>query len=256
MSDIVSVSASVNLDELAANIRSCHAATLVAVGSAVEHAMAAGDELLKAKAQIKHGEWLSWLEQECDLGERHAERYMLLARNRDKLTEIRHTVSDLSLRGALRRLASPKPATESKPPKKAQKLQPARDDIGPDSAGEVARLRARVDELANDKRRLEIENTGLRSEIQESKSAPLTYPTDNASRAALEKISRLLGEARALATHLAQNRDAVLGKMQSAKTAADAALETGLTSDPKKEGIPLFLQTQNRSLMRAAPSNE
>jgi hypothetical protein len=46
-----------------------------------------------------------------------------------------------------------------------------RDDIGVDSSGEVARLRARVDELQAEKRRLEIENVRLRSEIEQLEAA-------------------------------------------------------------------------------------
>jgi hypothetical protein len=47
----------------------------------------------------------------------------------------------------------------------------ARDDIGPGSAGEIARLNARIDELQIEKRQLEIEAVGLRSEIDELKAA-------------------------------------------------------------------------------------
>jgi hypothetical protein len=45
-----------------------------------------------------------------------------------------------------------------------------RDNIGPASSGEIARLNARIDELQADKRRLEIENIALRSEIGEFKA--------------------------------------------------------------------------------------
>ena len=47
----------------------------------------------------------------------------------------------------------------------------ARDDIGPASVGEIARLSARISELENAKRQLEIEAVGLRSEIGELKAA-------------------------------------------------------------------------------------
>jgi hypothetical protein len=43
----------------------------------------------------------------------------------------------------------------------------AGDDIGPNSAGEIARLNARIDELQAEKRQLEIKAVGLRSEIDE-----------------------------------------------------------------------------------------
>jgi hypothetical protein len=45
-----------------------------------------------------------------------------------------------------------------------------RDDIGPARSGEIARLNARIDELQIEKRRLEIENIGLRSEVEETKA--------------------------------------------------------------------------------------
>jgi hypothetical protein len=51
-----------------------------------------------------------------------------------------------------------------------------RDDIGPASTAELARLRARIEELQADKRRLEIENVGLRSEIEELKARLATVP--------------------------------------------------------------------------------
>jgi hypothetical protein len=46
----------------------------------------------------------------------------------------------------------------------------SRDDIGPNSIGETERLRARNQELEDEKRRLEIENAGLRREIKDLKA--------------------------------------------------------------------------------------
>jgi hypothetical protein len=54
-----------------------------------------------------------------------------------------------------------------------------RGDIGPTSNGEAARLQARVDELLAEKRRLEIENIGLRSEIEELKARLAAPPDDS-----------------------------------------------------------------------------
>jgi hypothetical protein len=49
-----------------------------------------------------------------------------------------------------------------------RKGRPAtRDDIGPGSTSELARLRARVDELENEKLRLQRENLALRNEVEE-----------------------------------------------------------------------------------------
>jgi ClpX C4-type zinc finger/ParB-like nuclease domain len=52
----------------------------------------------------------------------------------------------------------------------------SRTDIGPDSAGEANRLRARIDELQTEKRRIEIENGGLRGEIDDIKAARKPKP--------------------------------------------------------------------------------
>ena len=45
-----------------------------------------------------------------------------------------------------------------------------RDDVGPASTSEVARPQSRVNELQAEKRGLEIENVGLRSEVQDAKT--------------------------------------------------------------------------------------
>jgi hypothetical protein len=58
-------------------------------------------------------------------------------------------------------------ATTAAPPPS----EDTRDDIGPESSGEIARLQARVEELQAEKRRLEIENVGLHSEIEDAKAA-------------------------------------------------------------------------------------
>jgi hypothetical protein len=66
------------------------------------------------------------------------------------------------------------PSTTTTPPKPGDptptQQQTARHDIGPDSAAEAARWRARADELENTKCRLEIQIKGLESEVQEAKA--------------------------------------------------------------------------------------
>jgi hypothetical protein len=67
--------------------------------------MAAGDLLLEAKAQVKHGQWRQWLAERCGMPERTASRYMRLARNRTVIeAEIGH-VADLTLQAAASLLA-------------------------------------------------------------------------------------------------------------------------------------------------------
>jgi hypothetical protein len=72
-----------SLVDLAARIRNRHEAVAEALKHSVEHAMAAGDLLIEAKAQLKHGQWGEWLQTFCSLSERTAQRYIRLARNRE-----------------------------------------------------------------------------------------------------------------------------------------------------------------------------
>jgi 16S rRNA G966 N2-methylase RsmD len=52
----------------------------------VEHAIRAGDALVAVKAQLKHGEWLPWLDANFDGSERTARVYMQLAKRQTSAT--------------------------------------------------------------------------------------------------------------------------------------------------------------------------
>jgi hypothetical protein len=74
----------------------------------------------------------------------------------------------------------------------------AHDDIGPDSSGEADRLRARIETLQADKHRLEIENAGLRREIDElpapiDELGALLRAWDRASESTREKFMARAG---------------------------------------------------------------
>jgi hypothetical protein len=60
---------------------------------AVQHALRAGELLIQAKAELRHGEWLPWLRDNFERSERTAQLYMALARNPQR-------VAGLSLRAA------------------------------------------------------------------------------------------------------------------------------------------------------------
>jgi hypothetical protein len=159
-------------------IRAAHTGVEHAAHNFLEHAMGAGDALIQAKKQVGHGGWLKWLRDRCNLSEDTAERYMLLARHRQQLEANSARVRNLSFNAALRLIKQATPSASSKVPAQpkdapAKVVAPtaAGGDIGPASAGELARLCARIEELQNDKRRLEIEAHGLRSEIDELKAA-------------------------------------------------------------------------------------
>ena len=99
------------LPVLAADIRREHAAVGEAAARGLQHALAAGDALLEAKASLAHGEWSAWLAANVpSLSARTAQLYTRLARNRDRLNAQR--VADLSLRAAaalVSRPAAPEP---------------------------------------------------------------------------------------------------------------------------------------------------
>jgi hypothetical protein len=58
-----------------------------AENSALTSAKEAGLLLMKAKAQVKHGEWLPWLEANCSVTPRHAQNYMQIAERWEEIEE-------------------------------------------------------------------------------------------------------------------------------------------------------------------------
>src|SRR5262249_17766822 len=113
MNHIVAISRQDNLIALAAAVRTAHAAAMLATTNLIEHMLAAGDALIAAKAAVGHGNWLSWLKEECDLRERQAQKDMTLARGRAVLEANPTHGADLTLTAALKLLLSKKtpPAT-------------------------------------------------------------------------------------------------------------------------------------------------
>jgi hypothetical protein len=94
-----------DLDVLAKAVREHLQASANAAQNFLEHTLDAGDALIRAKAQVKHGEWLPWLKL-CDLSADKAERYMKLARHRGLNSA---GVRNLSLGAALKLVAKKKP---------------------------------------------------------------------------------------------------------------------------------------------------
>jgi hypothetical protein len=91
-----------SLTDLAFRIKAEHEASSESARRSLVHAMAAGDLLLEAKQQLKHGQWMPWLKQHCAIPDRTARLYMRLAENR---SQIGNAIANLSIQGAIRLLA-------------------------------------------------------------------------------------------------------------------------------------------------------
>jgi hypothetical protein len=98
---MIDIAQSNSLTDLAVRIKAEHQATSDALKTSVEHAIKAGELLLEAKEQLKHGQWLPWLLNHCEISERSAQLYMRIAKNRETIeAEIRNGVADLTLNQA------------------------------------------------------------------------------------------------------------------------------------------------------------
>jgi len=88
------------LPELATKIKQAHRAVRDAAKNIVTQAILAGAGLNDAKAKLAHGEFLVWLKDHCELSERTAYNYMLIAANRNKFA----LDANLTLAQALRQI--------------------------------------------------------------------------------------------------------------------------------------------------------
>ena len=98
-----------SLATLAAQINEHHRAVEEAMTAGLQHALEAGKLLTKAKALVKHGEWIPWLDENFDGSARLAQRYMRVVDELPKLEANTTRVSHLSFREACRLLAEPQP---------------------------------------------------------------------------------------------------------------------------------------------------
>jgi hypothetical protein len=88
-----------SLEAIASEIRKEVEAAEHAWQGAVTHAIRAGELLIEAKAQVRHGEWLPWIEANFPGRPRTAQDYMRLARNARRvayLPSVREAVAALS----------------------------------------------------------------------------------------------------------------------------------------------------------------
>jgi hypothetical protein len=95
------------LADLRERLKVEHEAVVGSLRHGLHRAMNAGDILLEARTQVRHGDWLPWLES-CGISERTAQRYVRLAKHRAEIEAKSDTVSDLGIRGALALIAAPR----------------------------------------------------------------------------------------------------------------------------------------------------
>lgn len=96
----------------AAEINAEHLAATGKAREAIEHARRAGEMLLDVKAGLGHGAFLPWLAANITFSDRTAQRYMVLAENWPAIAAKSDTLSDLTIRGALRAIAKPRQEPE------------------------------------------------------------------------------------------------------------------------------------------------
>lgn len=99
------------LPELAAEITKEHRLCEGSYRTALGHAVKVGELLIEAKAQLSHGEWMTWLSRHVEFGDRRARGYMQLASSPEIAN--RQPNADLGIEEALRSIAQPvaKPPT-------------------------------------------------------------------------------------------------------------------------------------------------
>jgi hypothetical protein len=106
------ITTSNSLAHLAARIRDAHRDVGMLLTRSVERAFDAGELLIEAKAQLKHGQWLPWLRDHVEISERAAQLYMRLARYRPTIEANPQPVAELSFKGALALLTKPSTAVK------------------------------------------------------------------------------------------------------------------------------------------------
>ncbi len=91
---MTNIECSNRLPVLAEEIKRAHTGVMDAAKTAAERAIEAGNALIEAKSLVKHGQWLPFLRDHCELPERTAQLYMKIA----KLGLESATVADLSIK--------------------------------------------------------------------------------------------------------------------------------------------------------------
>ena len=95
MNDEIAIPSAPALTDLAGRINAEHEKCLSAARAAISHALEAGRLLIEAKAQLGHGEWIPWMQENCRFSERTAQAYMRVVRRLPELEAKTQRVADL-----------------------------------------------------------------------------------------------------------------------------------------------------------------
>lgn len=99
------------LGELAEQIRKECLLLLESSRTSLSHARRCGELLNDAKGKVKHGEWKTWLKDNCHLSVRTAQMHMRLANKGDELAAKAQSIADLTIAKADKLLSTPRPET-------------------------------------------------------------------------------------------------------------------------------------------------
>lgn len=113
------------LDVLARDVQQSHRACVTAIRKTLGHARRAGQLLNEAKPLVTPGHWIAWLEGDCKVERREAQRYMRIASGWDVLVQ-QGDVGKLTLTQALKVLSGGGSSDESAEAEAAQTTITAR----------------------------------------------------------------------------------------------------------------------------------
>lgn len=101
------------LQALALEVNELHQECERAARTAIDFALQCGEALTRAKEAVLHGQWETWLKDNCPtISMRTAQGYMRLATNRSSIEEAKaKPASHLTIKDALKLLAEPKPTS-------------------------------------------------------------------------------------------------------------------------------------------------
>ncbi|MEQ9488025.1 MAG: DUF3102 domain-containing protein [Alphaproteobacteria bacterium] len=99
-----------DLATVANDINELHEALATKANEALKLAFECGKKLSDVKAQLSHGDWKVWVEENLDFSLRHAQRLMRLAKYEGKILANATSASHLTVDTALKLVSKPKDA--------------------------------------------------------------------------------------------------------------------------------------------------